>query len=144
MKGSPERNETGVGGDYVLLRSQKPPWLQSSVNSGSFTTGCIFTAGSGQSQSTHGTAPSMMHGALCCCSTRCYHTQSSETTRVRHRTGTLSRSEHDQKRERWSVSSLPAVSIRLLTVEGYQRQHVDTNTRDPTPVRGQIRGEKAP
>lgn len=97
----------------------------------------------------------MMHRALCCCSTRCYHTQSSETIRIRHRgalvlatkshrTGTMSRSEHDQKGERWSASSLPAVSIRLLTADGYQREHVDTNTSDPTPIRGQIGGEKAP
>lgn len=56
----------------------------------------------------------------------------------------MGRSEHDQKGERLSASSLPAVSIRLLTADGYQREHVDSNTSDPTPVRGQIGGEKAP
>lgn len=45
--------------------------------------------------------------------------------------------------ERWSACSLPAGSIRLLNADGHQRDHVDTSSRDPAPLRDQQGGESA-
>lgn len=116
-----EWNETCVGGDYVPPWSQEGGWEVGGGQMLFYTTGCISNV---QSKRIHGVPPSVMQEALCCCTTRCYYTQSSWDNRrlaqrraafwqPNHTENGNNEDERDREREKYFMSTLPAVSIRL-------------------------------
>lgn len=68
-------------------------------------------------------------------------------SQITQKTGTMSKDEHRREEERWFVSTSSCwksqITERGREADGYRRERADGDGRDPPPVRGKTRREKA-